>query len=82
MNNKTTTNHTLPPENGKPGGGPARSYQEAEEELERIVASLEQGDLNVDELANKVTIAKELLQYCKNALRSIEEKITGYMEDE
>ena len=58
------------------------SYQEAANELENIVNSLEQGDLNIDEMAAKVKKANTLLEQCKQALYSIEEEVSELMENE
>jgi len=58
------------------------SYQEAANELENIVNSLEQGDLNIDEMAAKVKKANTLLQQCKQALYSIEKEVSELMENE
>jgi len=57
-------------------------YQEAADELERLVQSLEQGKLNIDELSDKVKRATELLHYCKEQLHTIEEEINNIMNEE
>ena len=59
-----------------------RSYHETIQELESIVKSLEQGDLNIDELSANVKKATELLQYCKKALHTIEGEVNELMNDD
>ncbi|MDR1681427.1 MAG: exodeoxyribonuclease VII small subunit [Prevotellaceae bacterium] len=51
------------------------TYQEGVEKLEAIVQSMEQGDLNIDELSEKIKTATRLLQHCKEALHHIEEQL-------
>jgi len=48
------------------------SYSLAFEELQRIVSEMERGDVGIDELAVNVTSASELLQYCRNKLKTTE----------
>ncbi len=58
-----------------------QTYQEAADELERLVLSLEQGNLNIDELAGKVKKATELLNYCKEKLHTIEGEVNSLMDE-
>ncbi|MDR0667144.1 MAG: exodeoxyribonuclease VII small subunit [Prevotellaceae bacterium] len=51
------------------------SYQDAVEKLENIVRDMEQGDLNIDELTEKIKIATQLLQHCKETLHTIEQQL-------
>ena len=48
------------------------SYSLAFEELQRIVSEMERGDVGIDELANNVKRASELIQYCRNKLKTTE----------
>lgn len=48
------------------------SYALAFEELQRIVSEMERGDVGIDELANNVKRASELIQYCRNKLKTTE----------
>ncbi len=47
---------------------PAVSYAKAMEELESILADLEDENVEVDELAAKVKRASELIQFCRDRL--------------
>ena len=51
------------------------TYKQAYDELKEIAASLENGTLEIDQLSVKLSRAKELLEICKQKLRSIEEEI-------
>ena len=53
------------------------SYKEAQEELQSIIQELQEGKLEVDELSKKVSRAAELIEYCREKLRTTEEQIGG-----
>lgn len=57
------------------------TYAEAMVELEAIVAALEDEQTGVDELAEKVKTASELLAFCRNKLRATEEAINNTLEN-
>jgi len=48
------------------------SYTEAYEELQNIVSELEQGEISVDLLSEKVKRASELIAICKQKLYATE----------
>lgn len=48
------------------------SYSLAFEELQRIVSEMERGDVGIDELAVNVKRASELIQFCRNKLKTTE----------
>ena len=48
------------------------SYSLAFEELQRIVSEMERGDIGIDELAVNVKRASELIQFCRNKLKTTE----------
>lgn len=56
-------------------------YDEAFEELQQIVADLEDGEISVDELSIKVKRASELIQICKKKLKSTEEDVTKILHE-
>jgi exodeoxyribonuclease VII small subunit len=59
------------------------NYTTAFEELQEIVTEIEQGEISVDELAQKVRRASELIKICKQKLSTTEEdvnKILGELE--
>ncbi|WP_257659020.1 exodeoxyribonuclease VII small subunit [Parapedobacter lycopersici] len=51
------------------------TYTDAFEELQSIVAEIEQGAISVDELAEKVKRASQLIQVCKVKLNATEEEV-------
>ncbi|HUM46514.1 MAG TPA: exodeoxyribonuclease VII small subunit [Chitinophagales bacterium] len=51
------------------------TYSTAFASLEKIVAQMESDEIQVDELAEKVRQAKELIAFCENKLRMVETEI-------
>lgn len=51
------------------------TYNTAFAELEELVAQIEDKDIQLDTLAEKVKRAKELIKYCEEKLRGIERDI-------
>lgn len=56
-------------------------YEEAFNELQQIVADLEDGEISVDDLSVKVKRASELIQICKDKLTSTEEDVTKILKE-
>ena len=56
-------------------------YTKAIEELEEIVTSIENEDVNVDELSVKVKRAAELINICKDKLQKTEEEVDSILKD-
>ena len=57
------------------------SYKEAVEKLRRIVAEIEQGDLDVDLLSDKVKEATRLIKLCKEKLYKAEKEKKKVLEE-
>jgi len=57
------------------------SYTEAFEELQEIVAEIEHGEITVDELSQKVKRAADLIQICKQKLRTTEEDVNKILKE-
>ncbi len=57
------------------------SYTEAFEELQEIVSEIEQGDISVDELSDKVKRAAFLIKTCKNKLTSTEGDVMAILRE-
>ncbi|MCF2658398.1 MAG: exodeoxyribonuclease VII small subunit [Parabacteroides sp.] len=57
------------------------SYKEAVEKLRRIVAEIEQGDLDVDLLSDKVKEATRLIKLCKEKLYKADEEVKKVLEE-
>ncbi|MBN1597025.1 MAG: exodeoxyribonuclease VII small subunit [Bacteroidales bacterium] len=58
-----------------------QSYEEAYSQLQEILEKIEDGDLNVDELASQVKKASELIKFCKSKLFETESEIEKILED-
>ena len=57
------------------------NYTEAFEELQRIVSEIENGEISVDELSDKVKRATHLIRICKHKLTSTEEDVNKLLRD-
>ena len=57
------------------------SYKEAVEKLRRIVAEIEQGNLDVDLLSDKVKEATRLIKLCKEKLYKADEEVKKVLEE-
>ncbi len=58
-----------------------KSYQVAMQELQEIVDAVENQELDIDTLSEKVKYALELVQFCKNRLRSTEESLNQAFDE-
>ena len=56
-------------------------YTEAFDELQQIVADIEDGEISVDELSIKVKRASELIKICKTKLVSTEEDVNQILKE-
>lgn len=50
-------------------------YEEAVSQLEQIVANLEEGGLNIDDLSSELKKAQKLITLCKQRLTKTDEEI-------
>lgn len=57
------------------------SYVRAFEELQQIVSEIEEGQITVDELSEKVKRAAHLISICKQKLTSTEEDVNKILKD-
>jgi exodeoxyribonuclease VII small subunit len=56
-------------------------YTDAFDELQEIVSDMEDGQINVDELAQKVKRATELIRICKNKLTATEGDVQKILKE-
>lgn len=54
---------------------PTLRYEEALQELERLVASMEGGQLPLDDLMQSYRRGAELLEFCRSKLESVEQQV-------
>ena len=57
------------------------SYTDAFEELQAIVTEIEQGEISVDELSEKVKRASYLIKICKSKLATTEEDVNKILKE-
>jgi len=57
------------------------TYTEAFEELQQIVSEIEEGQISVDELSEKVKRAAQLIKVCKTKLSSTEEDVNKILRE-
>jgi len=57
------------------------TYTEAFEELQEIVSQIEEGDITVDELSEKVKRAAKLIKICKDKLTATEENVEKILKE-
>lgn len=58
------------------------NYDAAVAEIEEILEKIEEGDLGVDELAEKVERVSRLLKLCRDRLKSTEAQINLILDSE
>lgn len=54
-------------------------YEEAVKQLEEIVAKLEAGELDIDELSAKLRQAQQLIKLCKDKLTAADTEIKAIL---
>ena len=57
------------------------NYTDAFQELQTIVAEIEQGEISVDELSEKVRRAAQLIKICKTKLTTTEEDVNKILKE-
>jgi exodeoxyribonuclease VII small subunit len=57
------------------------NYSEAFDELQQIVSEIEEGQISVDELSEKVKRAALLIKICKTKLASTEEDVNKILKE-
>ena len=54
-------------------------YEEAIQQLETIVAQIENNELDIDQLADRLKEAQKLIKWCKDKLYKTDEKIKSLL---
>jgi exodeoxyribonuclease VII small subunit len=57
------------------------NYTTAFEELQKIVSEIEQGEISIDELSEKVRRASQLIKICKSKLTTTEEDVNKILKE-
>ena len=55
-------------------------YAQAYDELQKILEAMDQGDVDVDELSEKVKRAAELIEFCQKRLKDTELQVKRVMQ--
>ena len=58
-----------------------KTYEEAFQELQEIVQEIENGDVNVDVLGEKVRRAGELMRFCREKLFKTEKEVQQVLKE-
>ena len=58
------------------------TYSDAMKQLEEISRSISSGELDVDQLASKLKQAKELMEFCKQKLQSVEADVNTILDEQ
>lgn len=57
------------------------TYNQAISEIEEILAKMENEELDVDELSDKVKRVSELVRFCRSKLKNTEEEVEKVLKD-
>ena len=57
------------------------SYEKAMEELQQIVDQLQEEAIGIDDLSTKIKRAAELIQFCKEKLRTTDSDLKNIFKD-
>ena len=57
------------------------NYTDAFQELQTIVTEIENGEISVDELSQKVKRAAQLIKFCKTKLATTEEDVSKILKE-
>lgn len=57
-----------------------KSYDKAVEELNQIIAEMEEGEIGIDDLSEKVKRASQLIEFCQKKLASTEADVKEILE--
>lgn len=58
-----------------------QKYADAIDELEKILSEMENEEISVDQLSDKVKRASELIKFCRDKLFKTEEEINEILKD-
>ena len=56
------------------------TYEESLKQLEDIVRKMEAGEFSIDELAEKLTLAQQLISQCREKMNTIDSEIKKILE--
>lgn len=56
------------------------TYENAMQELQQLTDQLQNDQIGIDQLSEKIKRAKELIEYCRTTLRTTEEDLGGLFD--
>ena len=59
-----------------------QKYEDAMKRLEEIVHQIENGEMDIDSLAERLKEAKTLMAFCKQKLQNVEQEVNKIMSDQ
>ena len=57
-----------------------KPYQEAFDELQQIVRDMQEGEIGIDDLSEKIKRATELIKFCQDKLSATEESVSKILQ--
>ncbi len=57
------------------------TYKEAVEEIDQIILEIENGELDVDNLTDKLKRARKLFDYCQKKLKTAQDSVEKILDD-
>ncbi|MEO5582318.1 MAG: exodeoxyribonuclease VII small subunit [Saprospiraceae bacterium] len=58
------------------------TYETAKTSLDKIIREIQQESISIDQLADRIKQAQDLIKYCQAKLRNIELEVTSIIGDE
>ena len=58
------------------------NYTQAMQSLEKIVAKIENGEMDIDSLTDNLKEAKKLVNFCKEKLTKVESEVKTILDEE
>ncbi len=58
------------------------NYTQAMQRLEKIVAKIENGEMDIDSLTDNLKEAKELVNFCKEKLTKVKSEVKTILDEE
>jgi exodeoxyribonuclease VII small subunit len=58
------------------------TYEEAVKELEQIVSKMEHNELDIDQIAEQLKDAQQLVKFCKDKLTKTDEEIKKILDSD
>jgi exodeoxyribonuclease VII small subunit len=59
-----------------------QTYAGAIAEMEEIISQIESGELEIDDLSDKVKKATDLIRFCRTKLKQTERTVTDILEED